>query len=199
LTLLGISGSPRRGGNSEEVLFSFLEGAAKKGCETEFIRLNELNFHPCQACDRCRDTGKCVIKDDMQLLYPKVATCDGLILSTPIFFGTISAQLKMFIDRFQCWWHAKYRLNRPFISSAEERPSFFICVGALKKKEYCESAEKAVEVFFNVVNLKSQGSLCFRGYDAKGSIGDDPQNLKKAFLCGEVFARKIVKSDGGSP
>ncbi len=188
MTVLALSASPRRGGNTEELVFSFLEGARKEGKETEFIRLNDLKFRPCQACDYCAPTGKCVLQDDMQLLYPKIEACEGLLLATPVFFGTLSAQLKIFIDRFQCWWNAKYVLKTPFISSEGKKPSYFICVGAMKKKEYGENALKTAEVFFNVTNLECQGNLIFRGYDKAGSIKEDPQNLQKAFDEGARFA-----------
>ncbi len=188
MTILALSASPRRGGNTEELVFSFLEGARKEGKETEFIRLNDLKFRPCQACDRCAPTGRCVVQDDMQLLYPKVAACEGLVLATPVFFGTLSAQLKMFIDRFQCWWHAKYILKTPFISADEKKPAYFICVGALKKKEYVENAIYVTNIYFTITNMQSKGNLYFRGYDKAGSIKEDPQNLQQAFDEGSRFA-----------
>lgn len=188
MAILALSASPRRGGNTEELVFSFLEGARKEGKETEFIRLNDLKFRPCQACDRCAPTGRCVVQDDMQLLYSKVAACEGLVLATPVFFGTLSAQLKMYIDRFQCWWHAKYILKTPFISSEEKKPAYFICVGALKKKEYVENAIYAADIYFTITNMQNKGNLYFRGYDKAGSIKEDPQNLQQAFDEGAHFA-----------
>ncbi len=147
-----------------------------------------MKFRPCQACDRCAPTGRCVVQDDMQLLYPKVAACEGLVLATPVFFGTLSAQLKMFIDRFQCWWHAKYILKTPFISADEKKPAYFICVGALKKKEYVENAIYVTNIYFTITNMQSKGNLYFRGYDKAGSIKEDPQNLQQAFDEGSRFA-----------
>lgn len=191
MALLAISATPRKGGNSEQVLNSFVSGASKAGRETEIIRLNELNFRPCQACDLCAATGKCVLKDDMQLIYPKLLSCDGLVISTPIFFGTLSAQLKMFIDRFQCWWHAKFRLKKPFIPNEEKKYAFFISVGALKKKEYHQCAEDVVDIFFHIANFQRKGSLFFYGYDEKGSIARDPQNLQQAFQAGFDFATSL--------
>ncbi len=193
--LPGISASPRRGGNSETLLQSFLQGAADAGWKTELIRLNDLRFRPCQACDSCAPTGQCVLKDDMQDIYPKIISGSGLVLATPIYFGTLSAQLKMFIDRFQCWWHAKYNLKKPFILPEENRPAYFICVGALKKKEYCEHAATAVKILFHNMNLHSRGVLSFRGYDEKGSISQNPDNLEKAYQEGYQFA---VQATAGS-
>ncbi len=189
MTILALTASPRRNGNSEHLLASFLRGAAAEGWEAETIRLNDLNLRPCQACDGCAPTGRCIVQDDMQKLYPKIIDCKALVLATPLYFGSLSAQMKMFIDRFQCWWHAKYNLDNPFIKPEEERPAYFICVGALKKKEYGESAQKIAAVYFHIVNLKQHGSLCFRGYDEPGSIAEAPDALEEAFQAGITFSR----------
>jgi multimeric flavodoxin WrbA len=191
LALLAISASPRKGGNSEQVLNSFVGGASTAGRETEIIRLNGLNFRPCQACGHCAATGKCVLKDDMQFIYPKLLSCEGLVISSPIFFGSVPAQLKMFIDRFQCWWYAKFRLKKPFIPNEGKKHAFFISVGALKKKEHYQCAQDVVDIFFHVANFQRKGSLLFRGYDEKGSITREPQNLQKAFQAGIDFVTSL--------
>lgn len=187
--LLAVSSSPRRNGNSELLLNSFSEGAQKAGREVKTIRLNELNFRPCQACDRCAPTGKCIVKDEMQNLYPLVESAGGIVLAAPIFFGSMAAQLKTFIDRFQCWWHAKYNLETPFVRMEENRPGFFICVGALQREAYCENAVDITKVFFHNINFKYVGTLCKRGYDEKGSIAEDPADLEEAFQAGYDFVK----------
>ncbi len=191
--LLAISSSPRRNGNSELLLNSFGEGAKEAGRRVETVRLNDLRFRPCQACDRCSSTGKCVIKDDMQNLYPMVETAGGIVLATPIHFGSISAQLKMFIDRFQCWWHAKYTLKSPFVRLEENRPGFLICCGALKNKEYCANALQIGKVFFHNINYSYAGFLCKQGFDLKGSIAENPANLKEAWQAGFDFGSKKMR------
>ena len=187
--LLAVSSSPRRNGNSELLLNSFSEGAQKAGQEVKTIRINELNFRPCQACDRCAPTGKCIVKDEMQNLYPLVESACGIVLAAPIFFGSMAAQLKTFIDRFQCWWHAKYNLETPFVRMEENRPGFFICVGALQREAYCENAVDITKVFFHNINFKYAGTLCKRGYDEKGSIAKDPADLEEAFQAGYQFVK----------
>ncbi len=189
--LLAISSSPRRNGNSELLLDSFTEGVQQTGREVKKIRLNELNIRPCQACDRCASTGTCIVRDDMQQLYPMVRSARGMVLVTPIYFGSLSAQLKAFIDRFQCWWHAKYRLSQPFVSPEEERPGSFLCVGALEKPEYCDNAAAIVKVYYHNVNFKYAGKLCARGFDEKGSINENPDILEGALKTGTDFAEKM--------
>jgi multimeric flavodoxin WrbA len=97
----------KRGGNTDILLDKVLEGARNRGANTEKVILNTLKFSPCQECEKVREDGTCRIKDDMQPLYEKIKKADALILASPIFFGSLSAQTKMMIDRFQCLWLAK--------------------------------------------------------------------------------------------
>lgn len=194
--ILSISSSPRRNGNSELLLQSFNRGAEKEGWDIGNVRVNDLKFRPCQACDRCATTGECILQDDMQAIYPQVASAGAMVIATPVFFGTLSAQLKMFIDRFQCWWHAKYNLNNPRVKLEEGKPGFFICVGALKKKTYCESALAVARVYFHNVNYHYIDSLCYRGIDEKGAIKEQPHALQNAYEVGRRFAEGASSSMG---
>ena len=112
MKVVGISGSPRRGGNSEILLDRALEGARSQGWEAEKIALSQLKFLPCQECAGCAKTGKCVLNDDMQLIYEKLTDSQALILASPIFFGSLAAQVKAMIERYQCRWVAKYLLGQ---------------------------------------------------------------------------------------
>ena len=98
--VLGIVGSPRRGGNTEILVDEILAGAAEAGADTEKIILNELNILPCQACDACKDGGECVQEDDMSELLKQMERCRIWILGTPVYWWGPSAQLKVFIDRW---------------------------------------------------------------------------------------------------
>ncbi len=169
----------------------------KAGAVSEKIYLNDLRIRPCQACDACAGTGICVLRDDMQDLYPKVAACSGLVLSSPITFGSLSAQVKMFIDRFECWWYAKYRLNRPFITVDEKRPAFFICVGALRRNDFYANALAVAKVYFHSTNFHLQGSLRYMEFEAKGSIAACGAALSETEEAGYGFA--VTISDRSRP
>ncbi len=186
--LLAISSSPRRNGNSELLLKSFIKGVEEAGWQSNMVRVNDLKFRPCQACDACALTGECVQKDDMQKMYPMVKEAQAMVVVTPIFFGSLSAQLKMFIDRFQCWWHAKYNIKKPFVPLEEERKGFFISVGALKNKRYSESALSVVKVYYHNINFIYSDGLCYREFDRKGDIEKDPDALDNAFRMGLKLA-----------
>jgi multimeric flavodoxin WrbA len=99
LRVLGISGSPREGGNTEIMVKEALEGARQSGAEVEFVSLAGKRVGGCQACVECGKGGKCAVDDDMQALFPKLVAADVLIIGSPIYFGMISAQTKALLDR----------------------------------------------------------------------------------------------------
>jgi multimeric flavodoxin WrbA len=98
--IMGILGSPR-GKNSLtlKLIESALRGAEDAGAEVEFIDVARKNVRPCRSCGICYSTGKCSQKDDFQAVYEKVLEADGLVLGSPAYFNSVSAQLKLFIDR----------------------------------------------------------------------------------------------------
>ncbi len=194
--ILAISSSPRRNGNSELLLQSFARGVEEEGYKLNLVRINELKIRPCQACDYCAATGECAVQDDMQSIYPQIVSAAGLVVATPVYFGTLSAQLKMFIDRFQCWWQAKYNLQKPKVQLEEKRPAFFICVGALRKKAYCESALAVFKVYLHNINYHYSDCLCFQGVDEKGAIENHPDVLAEAFAAGQRLAREAYAGTG---
>lgn len=100
LTTLGISGSPRRGGNTEILVDEVLRGAQEVGSVTEKIILNELKISPCQACNGCHKTRKCVQEDDMSSVVDKMQKSDVWVLGTPVYWWGPTAQFKAFLDRW---------------------------------------------------------------------------------------------------
>ena len=97
--VLMISGSPRKGGNSEILLGQFEKGAREAGNEVEKVSLREKKIAPCMACYGCRGTKTCVQKDDMGELLEKMVEADVLVLATPVYFYSMDGQLKTMIDR----------------------------------------------------------------------------------------------------
>ena len=94
-------GSPRRRGNSEILAEKAMEGIKEAGGAYEVFRLNTMNIRPCQACKYCREEGHtlCTIHDDMDAVYAALTGADVLLLASPIYMFTVSAQLKLFMDR----------------------------------------------------------------------------------------------------
>lgn len=99
MKVLAISSSPRKNGNSDLLCNQFLEGAVQAGHCVEKIRLVELNIHPCTACCGCAESRVCVQQDSMAEVLDKVIEADVIVLAVPVYFYSMAAQMKIFIDR----------------------------------------------------------------------------------------------------
>jgi multimeric flavodoxin WrbA len=97
--IIGIVGSPRIGGNTEILVMEALRAAAEEEAQTELIRLAEKEVKPCDACLSCKKTGECRIKDDFQEIFNKMVKADGIILASPVYFGSATPQIMALIDR----------------------------------------------------------------------------------------------------
>jgi multimeric flavodoxin WrbA len=186
MKVLGIFGSPRRGGNTELLLEEALRGAEKEGAKVDRLYLGDFTITPCKECHGCDDTGKCIILDDMQKIYPKLLEADMIILASPIFFYGVTAWAKTLIDRSQAFWARKYLLKDPSLGKGgKKKKGFFISVGATKGQKVFDGAILTVKYFFDVLNAEYVGELVFRGVEAKGDILKDPEALKQAFDVGK--------------
>ncbi|MCL5409046.1 MAG: flavodoxin family protein [Candidatus Omnitrophica bacterium] len=186
MKILGINGSPRIGGNTDILLDKVLEGAKISGAETEKIILNKLKFVGCQECREMPDDRPCIIQDDMQSIYPKIKNAERIIVASPIFFGSITAQTKAMIDRFQCVWRAKYVLKKDMFS--EKKIGAFISVEGSNIEYFFTNARQIIKNFFNVVNIEYKYELFCPQTDKKNSILDKPDCLEKAFELGKKLA-----------
>jgi multimeric flavodoxin WrbA len=99
MKVVGIVGSPRRGGNTETLTRIALEEVEKEGIETELISLAGKKIAPCDHCRACKK-GKCHIKDDFESVVKKMVKADGIILATPVYYGAATPQIASFISRF---------------------------------------------------------------------------------------------------
>jgi len=187
MKIVGMNGSPRIGGNTDILLDKVLEGAGAGGADTEKIILNDLEFSPCQECEVVNDDRECVIKDDMHAVYAKLKDADAIVLASPIFFGSLSAQTKMMIDRFQCVWQLKYILNKD--TGYKRKKGVFISVEGSDRKDFFDNAKAVVRNLFATVNAEYSGELFCSNVDEKAGILKHPGCLKKAYELGTGLAR----------
>lgn len=97
--ILGIVGSPRRGGNTEILVRTALESVSKVGVETEMILLSEKIVGPCDGCASCAKTKRCKTNDDFAEVFDKMATADAILFASPSYFESVTPQMKALIDR----------------------------------------------------------------------------------------------------
>ncbi len=195
MKVLGIAGSPRRGGNTDLLLAEFLKGAVNKGAEVKSISLNSLKMTPCQHCDACFKEGKCRIQDDMQKIYDELEQSDIIVLASPVQFLGPTATLKAMIDRCQCLWARKYILKIPPLNPERKRKVFFISVSGTRIKCMFEPSITIVKAWCHVLNIEYAGDLLIQGIDEKGAILGHPDALQKAYESGQNFVGAGLKPD----
>lgn len=109
-TVLILKASPRERGNSAILADRAAEGARQAGAQVESVYLHSLDIRPCDACDLCQEPGStCVIEDDMQPLYPKLAAAEAILLASPVYWFTFSAQLKVCMDRWYAFQSSRWQ------------------------------------------------------------------------------------------
>jgi multimeric flavodoxin WrbA len=184
MKVLGIYGSARKGGNSEQLLDKALEGAQESGAEISRIYARDLKISGCLACGGCEKTGQCVIKDDMASVYPRLGEAEIIILASPIYFYAMTGQVKLLIDRAQAMWSKRFLEKTP-----EERKvygsgrGYLIAVGATKGKNLFEGVELTAKYFYDALDMTYEGGLFFRRLDkkdAKDAVIGHPEMLEEA-------------------
>ena len=104
MRVIAINGSPRKKWNTATLLEKALEGAASQGAETELIHLYDLNFKGCESCFACKTIGgesygRCAVQDDLAPILQRAAEADAIILGSPFYFGTVSGEMRSFMER----------------------------------------------------------------------------------------------------
>ena len=195
MKVIGIVCSPRKGGNTEILVSRALEAARESGAEeTEIILLTDKHINPCDACNSCEKTGKCHIDDDMQTIYPKLLEADGIIIGTPVYFWSITAQAKALIDRTYCLSQAHRALLRASKPISEPRmKGLRNKVGGIITVTHRAGAIEAVRVindFFRIHRIIEAGAAIAYAHE-KGEVNNDKQGLREAWAVGRAVVRMI--------
>lgn len=193
MKVLGIYGSPRKGGNSDQLLDRALEGARSAGAETSSVYARRLKMSGCIECGGCDKTGKCVVQDDMQDVYPLIEEASVIFLASPVFFYGLTAQVKAVVDRAQALWS-----KRMLTKSPEERKHFdsgqgyVIAVGATRGKNLFEGIQLEAKYFFDALDMTYEGGIFFRSLEKKNAVQENPDTLQEAFNLGVRAVRSAL-------
>ncbi|WP_332450879.1 flavodoxin family protein [Methanoculleus sp.] len=182
IKVLGISGSPRRHGNTETLLDAVLEGAREAGAEVEKVVLRSLDYASCRGCNACHKTGACIIEDDLTALFEKIAVADVLVLASPIYSMGITAEAKGLIDRAQYLWARKFILKNLFFTDEHLRhhKGIFVSTAGLGWDNVFDAAFPAVIAFFNTTGFEYWDNVIANDMDRYGGIAGHPTALLEA-------------------
>ncbi len=173
--VLILSGSPRKGGNSDTLCDEFMRGAKEAGNDVEKIRISEKKIGYCRACYYCQKSGgKCIIDDDMGEIMQKIIDADVIVLSSPVYFYSIDAQLKTVIDRTVARW-----------TEVKDKEFYYIATSADASRG---SQERTIECFRGyadcVEGAVERGIIYGTGVYQVGEISGSPA-LKEAYEMGK--------------
>ncbi len=184
MKLLVVLGSPRKGGNTDVLAQKIAEPLEEAGWSVEYVRLNTLKLRPCQGCGGCDKTGHCVIKDDMTDLYEQVDLADRIIMTSPIYFYCITAQCKIFGDRFQAKWARKYLL-KDRVRQGEGRKGYLLSTAATKGPKIFDASILTTRYIYDAMDLEYGGEFVVRGVDKKKAVLELPTEMDKAMQFGK--------------
>jgi multimeric flavodoxin WrbA len=181
--VLILKGSPRERGNSATLADQAAAGAKAAGARVEAFYLHGMDIRPCDACDLCVEKqGGCVIEDDMQLLYPKLLQADAILIASPVYWFTFSAQTKLCIDRW-------YALETPKGNALAGKRIGIILTYA-DTDPYTSGGINAIRTFqdmFRYIRAEIVGFV----YGAASNIGDvekQPALMERAYQLGQQLA-----------
>jgi multimeric flavodoxin WrbA len=168
MKVFAINGSPRKGGNSDILLDSFAKGARGRGAVVSKIYLNELDIKACQACPSLPDNGLCRYRDGMDVVYRGILDSDVIVVASPIYFGSVSAQTKLMVDRFQCCWAALQGDGKT--RRVMDKKGVFIAVSAGDRKDFFDNARVVARNFFATIGAEYSAEIFCPNSEEKGDV-----------------------------
>jgi multimeric flavodoxin WrbA len=193
ITVLGISGSPHRHGNTETLLDSFLDGAKAAGATVEKVVLKDLDYSPCRGCNACHKTGECVVRDDAIALFDRILAADSIAIASPIYTMSITAELKGLIDRAQYLWARKFVLKTLYFTDEHIRQhkGLFVSTAGRNWDHVFDGAFPAITAIFNSTGFEYYDNIIANNMDEYKSIKNHPTALKDAYDKGQKVVRVI--------
>ena len=198
MLILGLQGSPRKKGNTNFLLTTFLQAAEQRGAATRIISVAESNILPCKEYVVCEKKGTCPIDDDMAgEIYGLLRQAEVVVLASPIFFYNMTCQLKALVDRCQVFWARKYRLKLSDPLKATRR-GYLLSVAATRGKTLFDGLQLTTKYFFDAIDARFDGSLVYRGIEGPKdmanhpTVGEDVDQAVDALMARYTSRKKVA-------
>lgn len=215
MKVVAINGSPRKEWNTAMLLKKALEGARSKGAETELIHLYDLDYKGCKSCFSCKTKesksyGRCAVNDDLNPIFKRVEESDALIFGSPIYFGTVSGEMRSFMERlmfpYMTYTHPPqslfpkkiktgfiYTMNITEEQLEEYQYTVHIGINQRTLKALFGSSEYLFS--FDTYQFKDYSKVVASRFDAREKARRRkevfPEDCKKAYNMGVKFASRI--------
>lgn len=206
IKLLVISGSPTAHSSTDLLLNAASEAVVETlkpttPVDVSFVKLNALQFIPCQSCGKAPHDDWCVFHDDVSPVLDQLAECDCLLVGSPIYFDSVSAQLKLLMDRCNCFRPGDFDDVDPehdFIRRIKsKRPGGMILVGG--ENGWFEGARRAIAGFFIWIEVTNEGVVTYKTKDfhRAGEVTDSQTTLDEARELGKKLASLLKAKHAG--
>ena len=188
MKVIGIVGSPRKNGNTEMLTKHTLRAVSEEGLDTDLIRLAGLEIKPCTACMACKDQEICSIKDDLFPIYVKMKEADGIILASPVYYGSATSLIKALMERvgYIARWNGEpfqRKVGGPLVVARRSGKNFTIA---------------QLTFWFQILGFFVPGSTYWNVAIAreKGEVEKDEEGVQTMKVLGENMAWLLKKSQG---
>ena len=188
MRVIGISSSPRVGGNTDTALKMVLDVAKEGGAEVELVRLADYRLRPCDACGACSKTKNCVIDDDGEKIYQMILASDGVVIGSPSYFQGVTAQMKTFIDRIGYLHIARGR--KDFMGKVGG------VVGVARRSGLANTCSQMLMWVTATRMIVPSGGRVFVVARDKGDIMKDKEGIEAAQYLGRTMVETIRATEG---
>ncbi len=193
--VLGITGSPRRGGNSEALAKQILAGAEEQGHQTQAVHLRSYDFSSCIGCERCRKAKACAgLLDGMQLIYPMIQEAKGLVLISPVHNYNVTALTKAFIDRLYCFYDFAKERPGPWSSrlANQGRKAIIATAAEQNGEEGLGVIMPAMRMPLEALGYELTGELVASGVFAAGKVKQNQDTMAQARMLGGKLGQALA-------
>ncbi len=193
-----VEASPRQNGNSTILARQVAAGARFFGTQVETVHIRSMDIRPCTACDACQESleADCIIDDDMKAIYPRLRSADAIVYATPVYWFTVSAQIKLFMDR--CY-ALTFLGTQPAGESGEQVETYETDLGGKKfgvvltfgdVDPFASGAVNAIRTFQDMARFVGSEIVGFVYGSAQrpGEVADNTDLMKQAFDLGRALA-----------
>ncbi len=194
--VLGIGGSPRKGGNSDILLKHILKGVSKSDIVSEALQLRDFQYQGCVGCERCRKDKICTrLKDGMSLIYPKILNSKGMVLVSPTHNYNITSWMKAFIDRLYCFYNFDNNRPRGWSSqlAGQNRKAIIAAICEQENKADMGFTLEAMRLPLEALGYEIIGEVAVFGVFDKAKVKEKDEILVEAVKVGASLAEAILQ------
>lgn len=192
--ILGISGSPRKNGNSDVLLKNIMSGATSEGIYSEPLNLTTIQFQGCIGCEKCRKDKICTgLIDGMSAIYDNIVSSKGLVLVSPTHNYNITAWMKAFIDRMYCFYNFENNHPRAWSSQLanQDRKAVLVAICEQENEEDMGFTLDAMRRPLEALGYDVVGELAVFEVFARAKVKEDKSSMEKAYHLGVKLAQAI--------